>query len=68
MVDYLYANDEVFYKLENDEFFRNRFQAGTNLKLTKRTDLKVYYQRQDDLVSHPGAINALGLQAEVTFE
>jgi hypothetical protein len=68
VVDYLYANDEVFYKLENNEFFRNRFQAGTNLKLTKRTDLKVYYQRQDDLVSHPGAINALGLQADVTFE
>jgi hypothetical protein len=68
VVEYLYANDEVFYKFENDEWFRNRFQAGANLKLTRRTELKVYYQRQDETVGHPGAINALGLLAVMNFE
>jgi hypothetical protein len=58
----------VFYKFENDEWFRNRFQAGANLKLTRRTELKVYYQRQDETVGHPGQINALGLLAVMNFE
>ena len=67
-VTYLYTNDEVFYQLSNDEFFRNRFQAGANLRLSKRWDLRVYYLRQDDKLSHPGAINALGLLATIDFE
>jgi Protein of unknown function (DUF2490) len=67
-VSYLYTNDEVFYEAQDNNWFRNRFQAGANLKLTKRTSLKVYYQRQDSNNAHPGAINALGLLAAVTFK
>jgi hypothetical protein len=67
-MSYLYTNDEVFYEFQDEKFFRNRFQAGANLILTKRTSLKVYYLRQDSNNSTPGAINALGLTAAATFE
>jgi len=67
-VSYLFANDEVFYEFQDAKWFRNRFRAGANLKLSERTDLLVFYQRQDSNNSTPGAINALGLTASVTFE
>jgi hypothetical protein len=67
-VSYLFANDEGFYEFQDQKWFRNRFRAGANLKLTKRTDLLVFYQRQDSNNSTPGAINALGLTADVTFD
>ncbi len=65
---YVFANDEVFYEFQDQKWFRNRFQAGTNLVLTERTTLRVYYQRQDSNNSTPGAINALGLTFDVTFK
>jgi hypothetical protein len=67
-VSYLFTNDEVFYEFQDQKWFRNRFRAGANLKLSKRTDLDVFYQRQDSNNSTPGAINALGLTADVTFD
>jgi hypothetical protein len=67
-VSYLYTNDEVFYEFNNSQFFRNRFQAGVNLVLGKRTGLRVYYQRQDSKEQTPGAINALGLQMAISFD
>jgi hypothetical protein len=67
-VSYLYSSDEVFYRFDKDEFWRNRFQAGCNLSFSKHTDLKVYYQRQDSTHQTPAAINALGLLAVVSFE
>jgi len=67
-IAYLFANDEVFYEFQDEKWYRNRFQAGANLKLTERTTLKVFYQRQDSNNSTPGAINALGLTAAITFE
>ena len=67
-VSYLYSSDEVFYRFDKDEFWRNRFQAGCNLTFSKHTDLKLYYQRQDSRHQTPGAINALGVLAVVTFE
>jgi hypothetical protein len=66
-VSYLFANDEVFYEFQDEKFYRNRFQAGANLTFTERTSLKVFYVRQDSNNSTPGAINALGLTADVTF-
>jgi hypothetical protein len=63
-----FTNDEGFYEFQDEKWFRNRFRAGANLKLGKRTDLQVFYQRQDSNNSTPGAINALGLTADVTFE
>lgn len=67
-VSYLFTNDEVFYEFEDQKWFRNRFRAGANLKLSERTELLLFYQRQDSNNSTPGAINALGLTADVTFE
>jgi len=67
-VSYLFANDEGFYEFQDQKWFRNRFRAGANLRLSKRTALEVFYQRQDSNNSTPGAINALGLTADVTFE
>ena len=66
-VSYLYGSDEVFYRFSDGEFWRNRFQAGCNLLFNKHADLKLYYQRQDSHDQTPGAINALGLLAVVTF-
>jgi len=68
LLSYLYSSDEVFYRFDKDEFWRNRFQAGCNLVFNKHTNLKLYYQRQDSRHQTPGAINALGVIAVVTFE
>jgi hypothetical protein len=68
VVSYLYSSDEVFYRFDKDEFWRNRFQAGCNLTFSKHMELKVYYQRQDSTHQTPAAINALGLLAVVSFE
>jgi hypothetical protein len=67
-VSYLYSSDEVFYRFDKDEFWRNRFQAGFNLMFNKHAGVKLYYQRQDSLHQTPAAINALGVLAEITFE
>jgi hypothetical protein len=67
-VSFLYSSDEVFYQFSNAEFWRNRFQAGLNLVCGARTNLRLYYQRQDSRDQTPAAINALGVLAVVTFE
>jgi hypothetical protein len=67
-MSYLFASDEVFYEFQDQDWFRNRFRAGVNLVLSERTDLLVFYQRQDSNNSTPGAINALGLTLDVTFK
>jgi len=67
-VSYLYSNDEVFYQFSDNEFWRNRFQAGLNLVCGKHTNLRLYYQRQDSQHQTPGAINALGVLGVVSFE
>jgi uncharacterized protein DUF2490 len=66
-ISYLYGSDEVFYQTANDQWFRNRFQAGVNLIATKRTGVRLYYQRQDSKNTTPGAINTLGITAAMTF-
>ena len=68
LVSYLFANDEVYYRFADNELFRNRFQAGMNLVLGKRTELLVYYQRQDTEDQTPGANNALGLKMEIALD
>jgi hypothetical protein len=67
-MSYVFASDEVFYGLQGQGWYRNRFRIGANLILTKRTTLDVFYQRQDSNNSTPGAINALGLTAAVNFD
>jgi hypothetical protein len=63
----LFINDEVFYQFSDDGWFRNRFRVGANLIATKRTDVQLYYQRQDSNNTTPGAINALGITATISF-
>ena len=67
-MSYLFASDEVFYGLQGQGWYRNRFRSGANLLLSKRTTLDVFYQRQDSNNSTPGAINALGLTAAINFD
>ena len=67
-VSYLYGSDEAFYQFSDNEFWRNRFQAGLNLMFGQHTDLRLYYQRQDSQHQTPGAINALGVVAVITCE
>jgi hypothetical protein len=67
-ISYLFANDEVFYQFQASEWYRNRFQAGVNWNYTQRTSLRIYYQRQDDRLNTPGAVNALGVTVSSTFK
>jgi hypothetical protein len=67
-VAYLYTNDEVFYQFSNQEFFRNRFQVGTNLIFTPRFSARVYYQYQNTTNNEPKVINALGVIALYAFD
>lgn len=67
-VSFLFASDEVFYQFSDNEFFRNRFRIGTNLVLSERTSVRVYYQRQDSKDQTPAAINALGAEFEIAFK
>jgi hypothetical protein len=68
IVSYLFANDEVYYRFSDDEFFRNRFRAGMNFVFSKRTSLQAFYQRQDTEDQTPGAINAVGLTLEISLD
>jgi len=65
---YFFANDEAFYQFEASEWYRNRFQAGVNLSFAHQTSLRIYYQRQDDRLNTPGAVNALGITVKSEFE
>jgi hypothetical protein len=67
-ISYLFVNDEGFFQFSDSSWFRNRAQAGGDLRLSKRADLKVYFQRQDSNNSKPGAINALGLLLAYNFD
>jgi len=67
-ISYLYTNDEVFYMFADNEFWRNRFQAGLNLRCAEHTSLRLYYQRQDSKDQTPGAINALGVLAVIDLD
>jgi hypothetical protein len=67
-VTYAYTSDEVFYQFQQSEWYRNRFQAGVNLKFGRRWNVLGYFQRQDDRLNHPGAINALGFTMKYAFD
>ena len=70
-ISYLYTNNEVFYQFSNQELFRNRFQAGINLRFTQQFNTRVYYQYQNTKNPPPTApkvIDALGILAIYAFE
>jgi hypothetical protein len=67
-LSYLFANDEIYYRFQDDVLYRNRFQAGVDLSLPKKWSLRLYYERQDDKFNTPGALNVMGVLATVAFE
>jgi hypothetical protein len=67
-VSYLYTNDEVFYRFQDDTWYRNRFEVGANLLFTQRSSARLYYRRQDDKFNNPGALNILGFDATIAFK
>ena len=67
-MSYLYSSDEVFYRFGDDEFWRNRFQAGCNRVFSRHAGLQLYYQRQDSRHQTPGAIDALGVLRWLRFD
>jgi len=67
-ISYVFVNDEAFYQGSASEWSRNRAQAGMNLRFYRRYDLQVYYLWQNDELSKPARINALGLLLKVNLE
>jgi hypothetical protein len=56
----LYIADEVFYDWSIDRWVRNRFSVGGTKVFNKHFTQDIYYLRQNDGVSVPGDLNAIG--------
>jgi hypothetical protein len=56
----LFVADEVFYDWSIDRWVRNRFSVGASKVFNKHFTQDVYYLRQNDGVSVPGDVNAIG--------
>ncbi len=56
----VFVTEEVFYDSTARKFSRNRLSFGINKALSKNLSLDLYYLRQDDSVSHPGTVHAIG--------
>jgi hypothetical protein len=67
-IAYLFANDEIYYRFQDDVLYRNRFQTGVDLGLTRRSSMRLYFERQDDKFNAPGALNVVGVLATIAFE
>lgn len=48
-------------------WFRNRFALGVGKQITKRFSLDLFYLQQNDGISRPGDINAMGTSFRVTL-
>jgi Protein of unknown function (DUF2490) len=62
-----FAWDEVFYSSTPNRWYRNRFALGAGRKVSDRISIDVYYLRQNDGISRPGDLNALGLTLRTRF-
>ena len=56
----LFVADEVFYDWSIDRWVRNRFSVGGIKVFNKHYTQEFYYLRQNDGVSLPGDLNAIG--------
>jgi len=63
----LFASDEVFFDFGHDQWSRNRAQFGVVLPVQPNIQMQIYYMRQDDRFSHPGALNILGVTLKGAF-
>jgi hypothetical protein len=58
---HVFVSDEVFYDLAQDRWYRNRAQIGVGLPAYARSELQLYYLRQNDHLGEPQVLNVLGL-------
>lgn len=57
---------EGFYSLENSQLAKHRENVGVNKKLTKRTNVEIYYRFQEELnISNPKKAGMVGLKFEI---
>lgn len=63
----VFATEEVFYDSAAGRFSRNRLSFGVNKSLSKNLSVDLYYLRQDDSVSHPGTVHAIGTGWKLKF-
>lgn len=55
-----FVTEEPIYDSASGRFSRNRFSVGFNKVLSKNLSLDIYYLRQGDNFSNPGAIDVIG--------
>lgn len=64
-----FADIEAFYSLDHDQVEKRRINLGVNRKLSKQTDLVLYYRIQDEMnVNNPEASRMLGLTFEIELK
>lgn len=56
----LFATEEPFYVSLRNSFSRNRLSFGVTKSVNQHLSLDIYYMRQDDSVTHPALIHAIG--------
>src|SRR4030095_9536725 len=62
-----YSHAEAFYDWRFDKFHRFRYAAGAEVSLGKHLILESYYLRQNDIVSAPKYVNAVGVALQFYF-
>lgn len=64
----VFVNDEVFFDFDRNRISRNRAQFGVALKPVGRSQVQLYYLRQDDASTRPGHLNVAGLALIVSLK
>jgi hypothetical protein len=62
-----YGHAEAFYSLDQGNWIRLRYAAGTEWAITRRIVLEGYFLRQKDLGSAPQFVNAIGIALQLYF-
>lgn len=62
-----YLMAEFFYDSRNDEWNRQLYYVGVDWPVHRKAVLDTYYARQNDSVSSPAHVNALGLTLRLFF-
>jgi hypothetical protein len=62
-----YIDIEFFYDTRYDAWARRQYELGLQLPINKRVMLEPYYLRQDNTVSSPPHLNAIGFKLNLYF-
>jgi hypothetical protein len=62
-----YARGEVYYDISSNMWNRTTYSLGGTIGLTKRTEIRPYYERENNTGSSPNHVNGLGLTLRVYF-